>query len=242
MGGSGGGGIGEEGGGAAQKRRPRRDVRSALEVIIDGKQLDLLTLPRVRDLLLKKWTAFAERQLKRNMSRAFVYLLLFTATAIMRHSPHHWSPLPPDCAAAEGEGSEGSGGGDSPLALASSWWLSAYLVSALLLLGDAVVLAGAVHKGLIEWNEVMTMGARRYFGVGGAGLIENVTAICFCTSIVFVMLLRLLRLLLLMGGSHSLECDLGSSPGLGAVLLSVGESLCASEESWLSGAAVVGWM
>jgi len=57
-------------------------------------------------------------------------------------------------------------------------------------IGNYFVLAGALHKGRCEFNEMTSAGIRKYFNATGSGLLENCLSCIFSISIILFNILR----------------------------------------------------
>lgn len=168
-------------------------ARGALEWMVEYERTELLMLPRVKELLNKKWQAFAKRKFQRAFVVTVVYLLLFVATVI-------W------------DGQRGRSVRCPPFPAAPSCWLLAavapHFASATRFSGnmldgpdtvgwavgatEAVVLLGALAKLRREVAEMRFETPRQYFGARGAGMIENLGSLAFCGLTLLHVVLRLL--------------------------------------------------
>ncbi len=59
---------------------------SAIELIVQNSHVELITHPRVIDLVNKKWNCFAQRIFFRQFMATLVYLIIFLITTILDHS------------------------------------------------------------------------------------------------------------------------------------------------------------
>ncbi len=59
---------------------------SALELIVQNSHVELITHPRVIDLVDRKWNCFAERIFFQQFMATLVYLIIFLLTTILGHS------------------------------------------------------------------------------------------------------------------------------------------------------------
>jgi len=59
---------------------------SALELIVQNAHVELITHPRVIDLVDRKWNCFAQRIFFRQFMATLFYLIIFLMTTILGHS------------------------------------------------------------------------------------------------------------------------------------------------------------
>ncbi|CAF0874251.1 unnamed protein product [Rotaria sordida] len=144
----------------------------ALEIIVKNAHVELIMHPRLIDLVNKKWERFARRIFFRRFLITLFYLSIFLITTIMDQSRIETS---------EGEGEEAVVVSIEPLG-----WIQ----QAICTFGRLFVLAGAIWKGKAEFNEMTSMGIKKYFQTTGSGLLENCLACLFCLSIYIVNIFR----------------------------------------------------
>lgn len=66
--------------------KDERTTISALELIVQNAHVELITHPRVIDLVNKKWNCFAQRIFFQQFIGTLFYLLVFLITTILDHS------------------------------------------------------------------------------------------------------------------------------------------------------------
>ncbi|CAF5223697.1 unnamed protein product, partial [Rotaria magnacalcarata] len=64
------------------------------------------------------------------------------------------------------------------------------LIQVVCTIGRLFVLAGAIWKGKSEYNEMHSLGIKKYFQTTGSGLLENCLACLFCGTIYIINILR----------------------------------------------------
>mmetsp|Transcript_6305 Transcript_6305/g.19137 ORF Transcript_6305/g.19137 Transcript_6305/m.19137 type:complete len:700 (-) Transcript_6305:222-2321(-) len=147
-------------------RIDKRDhVRGALELIVAEEQLDLLMLPRVVELLRKKWNRFAERHFKQRLYFTLVFLFVLSVTTILPHPSHHES-------------------------MRVKEKVQYFSVISLRIAGEAFVVISTLLKAFLEIRELTSVGVRSYFTLSGSGFLENVLSFFFCLFMFLVFFLR----------------------------------------------------
>ncbi|CAF3432259.1 unnamed protein product [Rotaria sp. Silwood1] len=144
----------------------------ALEIIVKYAHVELIMHPRLIDLVNKKWERFARRIFFRRFLITLCYLIVFLGTTILDQSRIETT---------EGEGEEAVVVKVEPLG-----WVQ----QAICTVGRIFVLAGAIWKGKAEFNEMTSIGVKKYFQTTGSGLLENCLACLFCLSIYICNILR----------------------------------------------------
>jgi len=119
------------------------------------------------DLINKKWERFASRIFFQRFLFISLYLFVFTCTTIL-----HQTVRP---AAAADDSTAGDGGSSAVVQ---------FEYPKLLMLGELIVMLGALYKGRRELKEMVGMGVVGYFSVSGSAFLENVISSGFCLMIV----------------------------------------------------------
>jgi hypothetical protein len=167
----------------------------ALELIMNAGNVDLLTHPRMLDLVGQKWNKFAKRIFHQRFRDVLLYLAFFTLTIVVRQSVHNIARQEAAALAA--------GGAEAATAEATSRRWEGYIGWALLLyrfplpvwLMEIGVLAGAGWKGRKELFELRRSGVVEYFAnSSGSAFLENCLSVTFCACMMGVFLLNLLGL------------------------------------------------
>ncbi|CAF1277507.1 unnamed protein product [Adineta steineri] len=148
----------------------------ALEIIVQNAHVELIMHPRLVDLVNKKWERFARRIFFHRFLITFSYLLIFMLTTILDQTRTE----------------ETSGEGDDLVVI--SMEPAGMMCQTFCTVGRLFVLFGAIYKGNSEYNEMTSLGIKKYFQTTGSGLLENCLACSFCFSIYVVNILRLFDL------------------------------------------------
>jgi len=189
----------------------------ALECIVDQEHHHLLEVPRVIDLLTKKWETFGRRIFFQNFVKTLLFMVLFSICTVYRsyEGLHYGNATRRHVAAAtsaamQGEfgawGGKGSGSGAlgefsqlfaagrATVVLACSstpteiHW--AAVQGCLLALGDLIIYIGAFYKLKREIGELRQEGFDGYFGCAGAAFVENFCSLFFCSGVMLTVLMR----------------------------------------------------
>ncbi|CAF1156051.1 unnamed protein product [Adineta steineri] len=144
-----------------------RDARpGALELIVQSAQTELITHPRMIDLLNKKWECFARRIFFRRFFVTLIYLFIFLLTTILDQTRTEIT---------EGKGAEYPG----------------IVYRLICTTGRLIVLTGAISKGESELREMNNVGIHKYFQTTGSALLENCLSCLLCAGIIILNILRL---------------------------------------------------
>jgi hypothetical protein len=141
---------------ALQPPRYLAHLPTALEVAIAAENLEILTVPRVQQLLDKKWTRFASGMFLRSMCTAIAYLTVFALTGILRST----LLVPP--------GDGGEGGADArrlfrpPSECPEDLLVSCLATTA----GEGLVVLGALYKLHSIWQRLRNVGKQRFLKAG----------------------------------------------------------------------------
>ncbi|CAF1036236.1 unnamed protein product [Rotaria magnacalcarata] len=144
----------------------------ALEIIVQNAHVELIMHPRLIDLVNKKWERFARRIFFRRFLVTLLYLLTFLLTTILDQSRVETT---------EGDGDD---------AVVVKVEPAGTLIQVVCTIGRLFVLAGAIWKGKSEYNEMHSLGIKKYFQTTGSGLLENCLACLFCGTIYVINILR----------------------------------------------------
>lgn len=140
----------------------------ALELILNGSHYELLTHPRIIDLIEKKWITFGRRHLLIRFLHVFLYLMLFTYFTILRQTYFH-----ENVACAEDKVCSPR----VPVTIIQYLYFYAFF---------AIVVAGAVFKGWNEVTEMQASGIKSYLNATGSACLENSVSVLFCSLVMFL--------------------------------------------------------
>ena len=141
-----------------------RHLPTALEVAVSCGHLEILTIPRVQQLLDKKWTRFAYRMFLSSMLSTAAYLAVFAATGILRSnlliSPEEDGGAIVDARRLFRPMSE------CPADLFATCLFAS--------IGEGLVILGAVYKLHAIWTRVQNVGWSRFIDAGGRPVVDTV--------------------------------------------------------------------
>ena len=133
----------------------------AVELILNNSHYELLTHPRIIDLIEKKWKTCGERELMRRFYKVSLYLLLLTYFTIMRQTLFHTKAACEEDAVCSIE---------EPKTLLQLVQFYALFI---------LVFLGALYKGWNEITELSVSGWKSYFSATGSGFLENTVSLLF---------------------------------------------------------------
>lgn len=159
----------------------------ALEKMVNLEHTHMLEVPRVMDLITKKWETFGKRLFWKKMIQTLVFLALFFISTIYRlDAAHYGSSLRKHISDPE-----------KLLAIAQETFLLARsldwqaIKACSIALCDFLVFVAACVKLKREIGELRQEGFAGYFGCKGAAFIENTCSLSFCLGVVYVAVMRL---------------------------------------------------
>ncbi|CAF1179198.1 unnamed protein product [Adineta steineri] len=151
-----------------------RDARpGALELIVQSAQTELITHPRMIDLLNKKWECFARRIFFCRFFVTLIYLFIFLLTTILDQTR-----------------TEITEGKDNEM-IVSRVEYPGIVYRLICTTGRLIVLTGAISKGESELREMNNVGIHKYFQTTGSALLENCLSLLLCAGIIILNILRL---------------------------------------------------
>jgi len=138
----------------------------ALELILNNSHYELLTHPRIIDLIEKKWVTFGLRHLLARFFHVIIYLMLFTHFTIQRQTIFHFS-----AACVEDQVCTPR----TPISAVHYTYFYALFV---------LVLLGAASKGWNELVEMQASGVKSYFSATGSAFLENTVSLVFFVLVI----------------------------------------------------------
>ena len=145
---------------------------TALEVAITAENLDILTVPRMQQLLDKKWARFASAMFLKAMLSTVAYLAIFALTGILRSN----LLLPPN--------EDGAEGADArrlfrPIAECPAGHFTACVSTTV---GEWLVVLGALYKLSTILMRFRNVGWKRFFDAGEFNGVALLAFVC-CSSV-----------------------------------------------------------
>eukprot|EP00659_Diplonema_papillatum_P009750 gene9750-15135_t len=166
-----------------------RHVVGVLQMLVDLEKTDLLMIPAMKELLLVKWQAFAERLWLHQFALLMVFVLAYSV--VVFYGPLVRYRVESTAACARDGGIWYPGMDDPP------WWSVAWCeLSTYPLQGscELVVVLGTFYQAFVEIRRMAAVPTSVYFGKKGSLLLEQVSVWGFCLSVSSAIACRLLGL------------------------------------------------